>query len=53
MSMQAARSEDRLFPVCFTLSNKDKERAKIVARHNRKSFAEYVRDLYYTNPHIE
>ena len=43
MSMQAVRSEDRVFPVCFTLSIRDHERAKDVARKNRMSFAEYVR----------
>lgn len=45
MSMQAARNEDCVFPVTFTLSLKDHERAKIAARQNRKSFAQYVRDL--------
>lgn len=46
MTIQAERgSPERVRPVGFCLSDKDLATAKLIARQNNKSFAQYVRDL--------
>jgi hypothetical protein len=50
MSIQAERlSAGKLSPVCICLSKQDYSLAKIAARRNGKSFAEWVRDMVREN----